>query len=189
MSLYPPLPGTTVIAMGGWSRHGKDTAAQIIAELAPAGAVQRFAFSDAIAAYARVQGGMTRREPRLLQELGYAMRQIDASVWLKALYWRIEELRPKIALVTGVRFPDEVEMLRSMGGALVWVERRTATGDRVGVTDRDADFPTETALVRTDFDRLLLNPDGDLGLFRQRVCALYLDLFPSSSLVPWKVNA
>jgi hypothetical protein len=186
---YPPIPGVKVVAMGGSARHGKDLAAQIILELAPAGAARAFAFSDAISAYCRVQGGMTKRNPRLLQEVGYAMRQVNPSVWLDALYWRLDDVRPKLAIITGVRFPDELAMLRSMGGALVWVERRTADGERVAVTDRDAAFPTETALVRTDFDRLLLNPDGDLGLFRQRVCALYLDLFPSATILPWQVPA
>lgn len=186
--MYPPIPGVKVVAMGGAARHGKDAAGQILAELAPAGHVQRFAFSDAISTYCRVQAGMTKRQPRLLQEVGYAMRQTAPGVWLDALYWHIDDARPKLAIVTGVRFPDEVAMIRSMGGALVWVERRDADGALVAVTDRDARFPTETALTRTDFDRLLLNPDGDLGLFRQRVCALYLELFPQSTLLPWAMR-
>lgn len=170
--MYPPIPGTKVYAFGGKSRAGKDTAAKFLTEIDPVGTAV-FAFSDAIAAYCRVAGGMRKREPRILQEVGYAMRQTAPTVWLDALYWRIDEVRPKLALVTGVRFPDEIAMLRSMGGTLIWVDRVREDGSRVLSTDRDQAFPTENALTRTDFDHLLINPDGDEARFRLRVLSLY----------------
>lgn len=170
--MYPALAGTRVIAFGGKARAGKDTAAKYLREIDPVG-THLFAFSDAISAYARVAGGMTRREPRLLQELGYAMRQTAPSVWLDALYWRIEETRPKVALVTGVRFPDEVRMLRDMGGILIWIDRVRPDGTVMEPTDRDPAHPVETALVRTDFDHLLINPDGNEALLKVRVLTLF----------------
>lgn len=186
---YPPIPGVKVLGFAGAARHGKDTAAKFITEIAPPGHIERFAFSDAISAYARVAGGMTKRNPRLLQEVGYALRQTHAGIWLDALYWRIDDIRPRLALVTGVRFPDEVTMVRAMGGTVVWVERLDDDGVPMRVTDRNANYPTETALTRTDCDRVMLNPDGNETLFRQRVCGLYMELFPQSTLPPWKVTA
>lgn len=170
--MYLPILGTEIYAFGGHARAGKDTAAAILREIDPSATVT-FAFSDAIAAYCRVSGGMTKRDPRLLQAVGYSMRQVTPSVWLDALYWRVDEVRPKRALVTGVRFPDEVHMLRDMGATLIWVDRARDDGSLVMATDRDPNFPTETALTRTDFDHLLINPDGQPDLFKLRVLALY----------------
>lgn len=170
--MYLPIPGTKVWAFGGAARGGKDTAAGYLRAIDPVGTVA-FAFSDAIAAYCRVQGGMTRRDPRLLQQVGFAMRQTAPAIWLDALYWRIDEVRPKLAVITGVRFPDEVAMVREMGGALIWVDRVRDDGSIVTATDRDLAFPTETALTRTDFDHLLVNPDGNPSLFRMRVLTLF----------------
>lgn len=170
--MYAPIPGTRVIGFGGAARAGKDTAANVLREIDPM-RTTCFAFSDAISAYARVAGGMKKRDPRLLQEVGYAMRQAAPGVWLDALYWRIDEVRPRLALVTGVRFPDEVAMLRAMGGTLIWVDRVTGDGLPVMVTDRNPNHPVETAVRPADFDFRIVNPDGEEGLYRQRVLTLY----------------
>jgi hypothetical protein len=180
--MYLPICGTRVIAIGGPARSGKDSAALAIASVDPLRTL-RVAFSDAISTYCRVQGHMTKREPRLLQEVGYALRQTSPSVWLDAVYWRIEEARPRLAVITGVRFPDELAMVRDMGGTSVWVERVRADGTFVRATDRDLGFPTETALTRTDFDRVLLNPDGAPERFRLHALELFRQLCPPPTFV------
>ena len=169
---YKPIPGTRIFAFGGASRSGKDTAARIIYEIHPAQSAY-FAFSDAISVYCRILQGMTKRDPKLLQTAGFALRQTNPAVWTDALYWLLDERRPRTALITGVRFPDELAMLRAAGAKLVWVERVRPDGSTVTATDRDPNVPTETALTRTDFDYLLTNPDGEELKYRMRVLALY----------------
>lgn len=180
--MYLPIPETRVLAIGGPARSGKDTAAKTLLAIDPARTLA-LAMSDAIAHECRLHHGMTTRDPRLLQKVGYALRQAVPTIWLDAVYWRIVEARPRLALITGVRFPDELAMVRAMGGQTVWVDRVREDGRFVRAADRDLNFPTETALTRTDFDHLLLNPDGAEGRFKLHVLSFYEKLWPATSHV------
>src|SRR5258708_706898 len=178
--MYLPIPETREIAIGGPARSGKDTAAKTLLGIDPARTLC-LAMSDAIAHECRLHHGMTKRDPRLLQKVGFALRQAVPLIWLDAVYWRIDEVRPRLALITGVRFPDELAMVRAIGGQSIWVDRVREDGSFVRATDRDLAFPTETALTRIDFDQLLLNPDGAEERFRLHTPALYDRLFPAAS--------
>ena len=168
---YAPLPHTRVIGFGHRARTGKDIAARTIAEKADDARI--YAFSDAIAAYCRVSRGMTVRDPVLLQDVGYELRETRPDLWVEALYWRLEEDRPRTALVTGVRFPNEVQMIRSIGGEVWRIDRLTASGEPFRATDRPEDHPTETALSEALFDHVLVNRTGQMDQFREKVWATY----------------
>lgn len=173
MMLYPPIPGVTVIGFGGPARAGKDTAASIMFALNPLDSM-RFAFSDAITHYCRIVHGMEKRHPGLLQTTGQELRRtVRARVWLDCVYWRVDELRPRVALITGVRFPEEIQMVRDMGGRLFWVERRDADGTAPAVTDRDPNFVTETSVHAGMFDQRLVNVTGKLADFAAVVTDAY----------------
>lgn len=169
---FDPIPGTAVLAFTGRARHGKDTAARIIVESFGVDA-HRFAFSDAISAYARVAAGMTARDPVLLQAIGYEMRQGRPDVWLGALYGAIADRQPRLALITGVRFQDEADLVRRMGGVLIRVARVDADGAPFLATDRDNDHATERFIDGLVADREVTNVSGRLDLFRDAVLALY----------------
>lgn len=169
---FDPIPGTAVLAFTGRARHGKDTAARFIVEALGVDA-HRFALSDAISAYARVACGMTARDPVLLQAVGYQMRQERPDAWLTALYGAIADRAPRLALVTGVRFPDEVSLIRQMGGALVRVSRLTPAGDPFRATDRDNDHVTEQGIDGLAADRDVTNVTGALAAFRDEVLCVY----------------
>jgi hypothetical protein len=66
---------------------------------------------------------MTQKDAPLLQRLGLEAREHDPEVWLRAVYWAIEDARPAIAVITDVRFENEAEFVRGMGGTLVRVSR------------------------------------------------------------------
>src|SRR5689334_22272985 len=101
---FTPIPGTRVVGVSGHARCGKDTFAAALIDVI-AGA-ERWAFSDLIAAHERLSGRMTARDPRHLQNcLGQFPRE-----WLVgAMYHALLDRRPKLAIITGVRKPDEID--------------------------------------------------------------------------------
>lgn len=138
---YQPIAGTTVVGLVGRSRHGKDSIAKAMLQMTPG--AERFAFSDAIATYARVSGEMAERDPRVLQDVGWRLRQQFPDVWLRSLYWAIRDRQPVLAVVTGVRFQDEAELIAAMGGTLVRVKRLEADGTLYQSADRDPNHEVE----------------------------------------------
>ena len=147
-------------------------AAQALVDHIPG--ARRYAFSDAIASYCRVRHGMTTRDPRLLQQVGLEMRHSsNPFVWLDALYWRIDEERPSLAIITGVRFPDETSMIRQCGGMIWRIDRFTPAGQPFIATDRDPNHETETALDHFEFDVVLRNISGEAASFKESVISTY----------------
>lgn len=165
---YVRLPNTTVIAFGHRARHGKDSAAQLVVESFPG--ARRFGFADALKAVSRVQWGMRAKDAPLLQRVGTAYRSIDQDIWLRTLYWTIAEQQPAIALITDMRFPNEFQLVRDMGGFTVKVERRGPDGRLFVPTDRDPNHESEIALAgETRWDAIITNPEGDLQTFSRDV--------------------
>lgn len=161
--MYPPIDGTLVIGVGHKSRHGKDQAARFIIDAYPDVDIQRFGFADALKAYCRVELGMTSKDGALLQKVGVARRNVDTDVWVRALYHTLAERRPEVAIITDMRFPNEVAMVHEMGGYAVKVERRLSDGRLFRTQDRDPDHSSETALDGFDgFNAVIDNPDGDM---------------------------
>lgn len=150
-----------VVGICGHARHGKDALALALLRVCPG--AERFAFSDAIAAYARVTGVMTARDPRVLQEVGWAMRQRSPDVWKLALYWAIVDRAPRLAIVTGVRFLDEASLIRQMGGQIVRVRRVLADGSAFVDADRDRDHPVEREIEAIGFDLHVTVREGELA--------------------------
>ena len=155
---YAPIPGVRVLGLTGAARHGKDTAAAAIVAVTLGAKV--YALSDAISVVCRVFHGMTRRDPPLLQRVGFDQRLLTPSVWLDALYWRIDEDRPTLAIITGVRFPDEGQMVWDMGGSLIRVRRVTDHGLPYAATDRDPAHPVEQQQSGIPVSDEWLNEDG-----------------------------
>jgi hypothetical protein len=169
---YAPIPGTLVIGLGYRAQHGKDQAAAILARRLGCD-VQRFAISDAIAVVARVSHGMTSRDPKTLQDVGYAERQRRPGVWLETLYGAIADRRPRLALVTGIRFPDEAQLVKDMSGATIRVTRVNADGSPFVAPDRPADHPTEHGLDGYPFDYTIVNVSGELEAFARDVMVTF----------------
>lgn len=163
---YAPIHGIKrVIGLTGAARHGKDSAAKVLLKLLPGS--ERFALSDALSAYCRVHHGMVKRKPALLQDVGMAMRESRPGVWLDALYGALQDRQPEIAIVSGVRFPDEAAMIRAMGGTLVRVIRQEPTGQPYVAEDRDPSHRAEAEIDALDVDAVITATSGDLiGLER-----------------------
>lgn len=170
--MYSPLDKTLVIGLGHKARHGKDTAAQFFAEAYP-GKVMRIGFADALYAYCRVDRGMTTKDAPLLQKVGVEMRAKNPETWVQAAYWNMIDKKPEIAVYTDVRFPNEAEYIRSMGGYLLKVERRMPDGTPYKPTDRDPLHISETALDDFQWDKTISILDGDMISLREESLAAF----------------
>lgn len=174
MSGWAPIPGTLVIGLGHRARHGKDSAARILIDTFGPGTVQRFSFADDLYAVCRVLHGMRGKDAPLLQRVGLEMREnVGRDVWVSAVYSKLLDARPPVAVITDVRFPNELDFVRALGGACWRVRRLLADGTPYVAPDRPADHVSEVALEHADWDLTIENPDGDPEEFRTRVLCAY----------------
>ena len=158
----------TVIGFGHKARHGKDTCVAAIAKAIPG--ATRFSFADDLYAVCRVLYGMKGKDPVLLQKVGLFYREVyGPDVWVRSVYSKMLAERPKLALVSDVRFPNEMEFVKQLGGMTVKVERRNEHGDLFVDPSRPADHPSETALNNTVWDVTLINSQTVERLERKAV--------------------
>lgn len=98
---------------------------------------------------------------RILQELGAAIRAIDPEFWIRAALAKVQTANEAgvPAVITDVRYPNEVASLKRAGFHLVYI-------DRPGVPRLDHE--SEGALTEDDADYLIHN-DGDRAHFLTEV--------------------
>ena len=111
-----------IVGLVGYAGSGKDTAAIGLSHIG----WRRHAFASALKNVARDIGwnGEKDRDGRvLLQHLGCAVRDhVDPDSWVNALERDVAS-HARHAVLTDVRFPNEIEWLRSRGGTLVRIDR------------------------------------------------------------------
>lgn len=121
--------------------------------------------------------GMTPR--RIMQTLGteWGRNTLGADVWLTMLGRRLEKnlaarnfRLPMV--VTDVRFPNEAEMIRLLGGTVIRVVRPTTITDRT-----DAAHPSEAQDFPAD---ITIQNDGTIGDLHAKL----LKLFPLDIKTP-----
>lgn len=165
MSTFAPIPGVKVIGLGHRARNGKDSVASWFMTYHP----QRsriYGFADALKMHCRVEHGMTEKDGPLLQRVGGAFRDKDPEVWIRALYYRLNEERPSYAFISDVRHTNEAEFVKSLGGVLIRVSRFLPDGTPFIDPSRDPNHPSECELQDyTGWDYTIKN-DGSL----QKLC-------------------
>jgi len=99
------------------------------------------------------------KQRTLLQWWGTEYRRAqDPDYWVKKTMARISEENPEVALISDLRFPNEVEGIRAAGGYVVRV-------DRVGYVSDVPEHVSERALdgmSEMDWDYVIKAPDGGL---------------------------
>lgn len=162
--MYHPIPNVYVIGLGHKARNGKDTTAAVFQDYFRSNA-RRYSFADHLRSICRVDFGMTDKDARLLQVVGTEvyrngqdfelpdgkvlksrLGRPDPHVWTRATYWTIKEQSPLVAIISDVRFPNEADMVKQMGGMLIKVTRLTQSGRPYVDPSRDPKHPSETAL-------------------------------------------
>lgn len=119
--------------------------------------VVRYADLHAQVGYARSKQVAEVR--RLLQVLGSEVGRdmISADIWVDLMVKSIANVQN--AVITGIRFPNELVAVRRHGGALVWIERPGVHPVNVHKSDN--------TLTELDFD-LIVHNDGSLEDLRMK---------------------
>ena len=171
-------PSVALVGLSGYGQSGKDTAAAFMSEYGFA----RLAFADPLKAVAvecstalRALVGeygweyVKREHPEhrvFLQHLGVAVREhVAEDAWVQACLRQVQPDRRYV--ITDVRFPNEAEAIKALGGVIVRVHR-----PGVGAVNA---HHSETALDGWAFDAHVFN-DGDLEHYRARVGLLLAEL-------------
>lgn len=104
---------------------------------------------------------------RLLQVLGTEVGRdmIGADVWVDIMAKSIAH--EKNAVITGIRFPNELAAIRRHGGELVWIDR-----PGVGAVNT---HKSDNTLTELDFD-LVVHNDGSLEDLHTQAKSLIYDL-------------
>lgn len=167
-------PTRIVIGLGSKARQGKNEAAETMMDYARekygfrSGQITIAGYADELYRMCREFFGMKEKDAPLLQKVGCMLRDHwDTNYWVKALERRVPD-ECRLLIVTDMRFPNEMEWVRTQGGVTVnvqrWVratrQRMAGIGDaamhfnetRFIANDRPADHPSETALDNAEFD-------------------------------------
>lgn len=99
---------------------------------------------------------------RLLQNLGQAMRDlVDENIWVNAAMRRIEKIDGPV-VVTDVRYPNEAEAIRAMGGEVVRVRRPGFDGVNDHASEHAMDDYNVDMVVMNDSDVDMLHTNADV---------------------------
>lgn len=182
-----------LIGFSGYAGAGKDESARALTTVDPPW--RRIAFADPLKALAldldplvsitpmpvrladlvRERGwDEAKREPdvrRLLQNLGQGVRdRVLPDAWLLAFGGHLGALPPSetLVVVTDVRYPNEVDLIRDLGGIVVRVHR-----PGYGAVNGHS---TETALEGYPFNHAIVN-DGTVAELHDKVRALVAEIY------------
>jgi hypothetical protein len=164
---------TFVLGFGHKARHGKDSAARYIHEFYPR-ETRIYSFAGALKAYCRVAYGMTTKDAPLLQRVGLEMREErHPDFWVEILRHQIAEEQPEVALITDVRFPNEVAFCDAAIKVMRWVPTEFGAAPFVA-QDRPADHPSEIALDDyTGWFTQINVMDGELHKLQEAAISVY----------------
>jgi hypothetical protein len=178
-----------IIGISGRARSGKDTLAGIFKFL-DKNAVQ-LSFASPIREFIAGLIGMSVDEitnsdakelplpwlngksPRhLMQTLGteWGRDQIDPNLWIKVAAKKIETLRaqanpPSLVVFSDVRFDNEAEMIRSLGGWIIHLSRGEATEVAAHVSEKGVTpNPSEDMCIYNDGSLGDLEEQAELAL-------------------------
>jgi len=157
-----------IIALSGKKHSGKNTVATMIGQMADCSVIE-FAFADELkmevcrAFGVSLQGLHRDKETfrELLQVWGCLRRKQNENHWLDKVIVKLLNAPQELALVTDVRFPNELNTMKEFG-TVVRIIRDTGFVDK---------HESETALDQYDFSHVLQN-NGSLPELREQVRTL-----------------
>ena len=161
-----------LIGVTGTARHGKDTVAD---HLVSHMAFTKASFATAVKEFAINQFGLTREECYrekteksrwILQSIGNGCREeFGDEIWIEKLSQQIGALERTV--ISDVRYLNEAEYIRKMGGYIIRVERPDAPAIECG-----ADHPSEMEMgsIVPNFS---LHNDGSLAQLYSRLDGIY----------------
>ena len=89
-------------------------------------------------------------------------RKMDHNVWANATIRKIEREKPKIAIITDCRFPNEVDKIKSIGGHIIRLTRQPHSSNHISENILDKEH-----YDWSNFDSIINN--DDLSVYDQCV--------------------
>ena len=178
-----------IIGLGSKARQGKDIAGEAIVNyynnrLAAAekhfGSVSEdkypkarvFKFADALYKVCREEYGMKEKDARLLQKIGDGRREeFGLDYWINQLRPELEKFKG-VKIITDVRYINEADFIKSLGGYTVQIFRLTEDGTPYITNDRDPNFISEVQLDNYNWDFKLINSHGHIALLGEQAITL-----------------
>lgn len=111
-----------LLGLSGKMRTGKNTAADYLCaqygfrQVAFADPIKRLAMEYFQLTHAECYGQKTDRSRYVLQKIGEYFRELDEDVWCRYTLAHIPQGQSTV--ISDVRFPNEVEMIRQAGGKI-----------------------------------------------------------------------
>lgn len=179
-----------IIGFCGYSRCGKDTATQLLLKSNKISLIkERFAFADALRSMADTlnvffpEVGMRYKD--LIAHYGYetakqkfpcvrhhlvalghgARKCIKSSIWIDAVEEKIQHSKAEIAIISDVRYVNEVEFILRNQGLVIYLER-----PNVGPAN-DTEAQSIKEILTTHSLNVIYN-DMDLETFEQKLILL-----------------
>lgn len=158
----PSIMPKLIVGLCGRARHGKDSTAEVMKFFIEnrgfscylstiSGAVLRDAYYQGLIPH-QERSLCTPAELDLLVKHGHAGRLIDEDYWIRQVSLEILNEQPDVALIPGVRFPNEINWLRQANGFIIRIVRFNHDGSLFIARDRDPNDPMETVLNRVVAD-------------------------------------
>jgi len=165
-----------IIGITGRCRSGKTVVAAALEAAAKQRGltVKRYEFGQLVLDYCIKSG---RVPPKCREELnpaelhtliytGKQKREEQIDFWVDKMEYEIITDGVSVAILSGVRFPNEARLIREHDGYLIRVVALNANGSQFISPDRDANDPTETELHDVRADYVLTAYRGQVPLLR-----------------------
>jgi len=182
-----------IIGLGHKARQGKDTFAKSILE--EYSYARTYSFAKELKIFCRdnheslvikypfieldTKPDPIYNYPKMLQYIGTEVeRARDPDCWISKVNARILQEEPGIAVITDVRFINEANWIKSLGGLVIDIIRLNPDGTQFIDPSRDPNHASETQLDGYPFDLVIGVVSGNLELLRDMATqVVYSSLF------------
>jgi hypothetical protein len=175
-----------IIGIAGKARHGKNTLADIFANILKAKGYEPriVGFADAVKNEAKARGWNGEKDEAgraLLQNVGMEARADNPNYWVDVLMGRMlsEDSKKAVWIITDVRFQNEIDAINAKGGNVIKVERRNDGNMPFdnGLTAEQKKHPSEAEMDKANgLYTVLLNISDDPRFLRVNANSLLNEL-------------
>lgn len=126
------------------------------------------------------------KQRKLLQWYGTEYRRgFDKQYWINKVQQTIEDEKPEIALISDLRFNNEMEWVKQNGGYTVNIVRMNS--DNIKMDDSAMGHSSECELDTATYDFKLRNYNGDLERLRKEAIELFQQILLAYSYESGKI--
>ena len=119
---------------------------------------------------------LTQTELYTLVYVGNQRRTMDEDFWVDRIAEQILDDKPDVAVISGIRFPNEVRLVERSNGALIRVISLNPDGSEFISPDRNPNDVTETSLLKEDVDYVLTAYRGQPELLAGYATAIFEEI-------------